>query len=54
LGGTNAVLAYFVETIKGSKRHQLAVDATTGAMIANPESLYEPHTPVQLARRLAP
>jgi uncharacterized membrane protein YkoI len=54
LGGTNAVLAYFVETIKGSKRDQLAVDATTGAMIANPESLYEPHTPVQLARRLAP
>lgn len=54
LGGTNAVLAYFVETIKGSKRNQLAVDATTGAMIANPESLYEPHTPVQLARRLAP
>ena len=53
LGGTNAVLAYFVETIKGGKRNQLAVDATTGAMIANPESLYEPHTPVQLARRLA-
>jgi len=54
LGGTNAVLAYFVETIKGSKRNELAVDATTGAMIANPESLYESHTPVQLARRLAP
>ena len=54
LGGTNAVLAYFVETIKGSKRNQLAVDATTGSMIANPESLYEPRTPVQLARRLAP
>lgn len=54
LGGTNAVLAYFVETIKGSKRNQLAVDAITGAMIANPDSLFEPHTPVQLARRLAP
>jgi uncharacterized membrane protein YkoI len=54
LGGTNAVLAYFVETIKGSRRNQLAVDATTGAMIANPQSLYEAHTPVELARRLAP
>jgi uncharacterized membrane protein YkoI len=54
LGGTNAVLAYFVETIKGSNRNELAVDATTGAMIANPQSLYEARTPVQLARRLSP
>jgi uncharacterized membrane protein YkoI len=54
LGGTNAVLAYFVETLKGSKRQESAVDATTGAFIENPDSLYEPHTPVDLARRLAP
>jgi hypothetical protein len=54
LEGTNAVLAYFVETIKGSKRNQLAVDATNALLIANPELLYESHTPVQLARRLAP
>jgi hypothetical protein len=54
LSGTNAVLAYFVQTMKGSTRHDLAVDATTGAFIANPDELYEPHTPVDLAKRLAP
>jgi hypothetical protein len=54
LSGTNAVLAYFVETMKGSTRHESAVDATTGAFIANPDELYEAHTPVDLARRLAP
>jgi uncharacterized membrane protein YkoI len=54
LSGTNAVLAYFVETMKGSKRQESAVDATTGAFIENPDSLFEPHTPVDLARRLAP
>jgi uncharacterized membrane protein YkoI len=54
LGGTNAVLAYFVETTKGKSRGQFAVDAMTGAFIANPDELYEPHTPVDLARRLAP
>jgi uncharacterized membrane protein YkoI len=54
LSGTNAVLAYFVETTKGKSRGQLAVDAMTGAFIANPDELYEPHTPVDLARRLAP
>lgn len=53
LSGTNAVLAYFVETLKGSKRQELAVDATTGHLIENPDSLFEPHTPVELARRLA-
>ncbi len=53
LSGTNAVLAYFVETMSGTHRDTLAVDATTGAFIANPDSLYEPHTPVELARRLA-
>jgi uncharacterized membrane protein YkoI len=54
LGGTNAVLAYFVETAKGKSRGQFAVDAMTGAFIENPDELYEPHTPVDLARRLAP
>lgn len=53
LDGSNAVLAYFVETSKNGKRDELAVDATTGAMIANPQSLYEARRPVELARRLA-
>jgi uncharacterized membrane protein YkoI len=54
LSGANAVLAYFVETTKGKSRGQFAIDATTGAFIANPDELYEPHTPVELARRVAP
>jgi hypothetical protein len=54
LSGSNAVLAYFVETIKGTLRKEFAIDATSGAFIANPDSLYEPRTPVDLARRLAP
>jgi uncharacterized membrane protein YkoI len=54
LSGDNAVLAYFVETLNGSRREDLAVDATTGAFVENPESLFETHTPVELARRLAP
>lgn len=54
LSGSNAVLAYYVETIKGSKRELLAVDAKNGAFIENPSELYEAHTPVKLARRLAP
>ena len=55
LSGKNAVLAYFVETVKGSgkKRDELAVDATSGALIANPQSLYASHKPVDLTRRLA-
>lgn len=54
LGGSNAVLAYYIETVKGRKRELLAVDAKTGAMIANPEAVYERWTPVKLLRRLAP
>jgi uncharacterized membrane protein YkoI len=54
LDGTNAVLAYYVETIKGDKRVLSAIDAQTGAFISDPKSLYEPHTPVKLPRRLAP
>lgn len=54
LSGANAVLAYFVETAEGKSRGQFAVDAMTGAFIANPDELYEPHTPVELVRRLAP
>lgn len=54
LSGGNAVLAYYVETTKGRSRKLMAVDAKTGAMIANPEALYERWTPVKLLRRLAP
>jgi uncharacterized membrane protein YkoI len=54
LSGTNAVLAYYVETIKGEKRQLAAIDAENGAFISNPETLYEPRTPVKLVRRLAP
>jgi uncharacterized membrane protein YkoI len=54
LSGTNAVLAYFVETMKGSTRHDSAIDATTGAPIANPDELFEGRKPVDLAKRLAP
>jgi uncharacterized membrane protein YkoI len=54
LSGTNAVLAYFVETMKGSTRHDSAVDATTGAFIANPDELFEARKPVDVAKRLAP
>jgi uncharacterized membrane protein YkoI len=50
LSGTNQVLAYYVELLKHGKRERIAVDATTGAKIANPEVLYEPWTPVRLVR----
>jgi uncharacterized membrane protein YkoI len=53
LSGTNTVLAYLVETIKGKKRLAQAINAKTGQFVANAEALYEPHTPVKLARRLA-
>lgn len=53
LSSTNVVLAYFVETIKSGKRNLLAVDATTGSFIANPDTVYETRTPVELARRLS-
>ena len=33
LSGTNAVLAYFVETAKGKSRGHFAVDAMTGAFV---------------------
>jgi uncharacterized membrane protein YkoI len=52
LSGTNAVLAYYVETIQGTRRKTLAVDAKSGNFISNPDSLFEPYTPVKLARRL--
>jgi uncharacterized membrane protein YkoI len=54
LGGTNAVLAYFVQTYKDGKRALVMVDARSGTFIANPDELYEPPTPVELARRLVP
>jgi uncharacterized membrane protein YkoI len=52
LSGSNAVLAYNVELMKGQKRERIALDAITGAPIANPDQLYEEWSPVKLARRL--
>ncbi len=53
LGATNAVLAYYIETIGAGKRQTFAIDAKTGAFIENPDELFEPHTPVKLVKRLA-
>lgn len=50
LSGTNQVLAYNVELLRSGKRERVAIDATSGAKIANPEALYEPWTPVRLVR----
>jgi hypothetical protein len=50
LTGTNQVLAYNVELLAHGKRTRIAIDATTGAKIANPDQLYEPWTPVKLLR----
>jgi hypothetical protein len=46
----NQVLAYDVELLKGEKREMIAIDATNGAKIANPEEIYERWTPVRLVR----
>src|ERR1700722_19022741 len=54
LGGDNAVLAYFVETLNGSRRGGHAPDWPTAVFTEKPQSLFETHTPVELARRLAP
>jgi hypothetical protein len=50
LTGTNQVLAYNVELLAHGKRTRIAIDATSGAKIANPDELYEPWTPVKLLR----
>jgi hypothetical protein len=51
LTGTNQVLAYNIELrLADGKRKRVAIDATSGAKIANPEELYEPWTPVKLLR----
>jgi hypothetical protein len=52
LSGTNAVLAYNVEVMKAGKRDRVAIDAVTGARIANPDELYVAWSPVKLVRRL--
>jgi hypothetical protein len=52
LSDSNAVLAYYAEVMKGRKRERLAIDAITGASIANPEAIYEPWTPVDLVKRI--
>lgn len=49
-----AAFAYYVQTMKGSKRKLNAVDGATGALIANPEAVYDHWTPVKLLRRMAP
>ena len=49
-----AAFAYYVETMKGGKRKLNAVDGATGALIANPEAVYEHWTPVKILRRMAP
>jgi uncharacterized membrane protein YkoI len=50
LSGTNQVLAYNIELLTDGKRQRIAIDATNGAKIANPEALYESWTPVKLLR----
>jgi hypothetical protein len=50
LTGANQVLAYNIELLTGGKRSRIAIDATNGAKIANPEELYETWTPVKLLR----
>ena len=52
LSGTNAVLAYNVEVMKAGKRDRIAIDAITGAPIANPDQIYVAWTPVKLVRRI--
>jgi uncharacterized membrane protein YkoI len=52
LSGSNAVLAYNVEVMKAGKRERIAIDAISGAKIANPDELYAAWTPVKLVRRM--
>ena len=52
LSGSNAVLAYNVEVMKAGERERIAIDAVTGAPIANPDELYVEWTPVKLVRRM--
>jgi uncharacterized membrane protein YkoI len=52
LSGTNAVLAYNVEVMKAGKRDRIAIDAISGAQIANPDEIYVAWTPVKLVRRI--
>ena len=52
LSGSNAVLAYNVEVMKAGKRERIAIDAITGAPIANPDEIYVEWTPVNLVRRM--
>ena len=52
LTGTNQVLAYNIELLLADgNRKRVAIDATSGARIANPEEFYEPWTPVKLLRK---
>lgn len=49
---TSAVTAYYVETTAKGTQRLRAVNAETGALIANPEAVYDHWTPVKLVRRL--
>ncbi len=51
LSGTNAVLAYQVEVLKDGRPERSAIDANTGQLISDPESLFSPWTPERLARQ---
>jgi hypothetical protein len=54
LTGGNAVLAYNVEVVRNKRADRLAIDATTGHPIANPDALYDPWTPSKLVKKILP
>jgi hypothetical protein len=49
-GSLRQAVQYNVEVVEGQKRERIALDAITGAPIANPDQLYEEWSPVKLAR----
>lgn len=51
LSGGNSVLAYNVEVVKDGTPQRVAIDANTGQMIADPQSLLTPWTPEHLAQQ---
>jgi uncharacterized membrane protein YkoI len=48
LSGSNAVLAYNVQVLKGREPMLVAIDAQSGSRIANPDALYDPWDPMRL------
>jgi uncharacterized membrane protein YkoI len=49
--GDNSVLAYNVEVVKDGTPQRVAIDANTGQIIADPETVLGPWTPERLAER---